>query len=500
MTSHSQARAGRQSESSPKDNGACCDPLLGSDGAPIIHLKSAETPREKEKEEESSTQGDEDENEQGQDEDDDFPDGGWGWVVTLGCCIIAALVNTVGPCFGILFSRFLKDLGTSSVNVAWIYNARAFTLSLTQLLLGPLVLELGWRRLAFCAGLLVAFGLGASAFAVSAVYLLFSYSLMTGIGSGLEVGLLFTIIPHYFRRKRGIANALMNLGISTGQMAGPLLISYLQGLYGFCGSTLILSAIVLNCCVGASVFQPVEWHTKRRRSRKKSEAERGLVPEEEKGALKAAARFFCHVFQNLKLLRSPRVLVIALGSSLNTTGFLNFLMMAPFALQAAGHSLEESSWCMSVFGLCNLVMRLLVSSLTDWPRFSKRGCYMAGTALAFVSVITFSFLRDLTWAKVVMGLWGCGVGSFMGIHSLIMVEYVGLEKLVSTLGVCGITNGLCFILVGPLIGVIRDVSQSYAVSMWALSGCFATSFGLWLLMPLAVACDRRRERQREAPA
>lgn len=72
--------------------------------------------------------------------------------------------------------------------------------------------------------------------------------------------------------------------------------------------------------------------------------------------------------------------------------------------------------------------------------------------LAFPPLSAFSFLRDLTWAKVVMGLWGCGVGSFMGIHSLIMVEYVGLEKLVSTLGVCGITNGLCFILVGPLIG------------------------------------------------
>ncbi|XP_047487262.1 monocarboxylate transporter 6-like [Penaeus chinensis] len=414
---------------------------------------------------------------------------------------MTALVNTVGPCFGILFSRFLEDLGTSSVNVAWIYNARAFTLCLTQLLLGPLVLELGWRKVAFFAGFLVAFGLGASAFADSAVYLLFSYSLMTGIGSGLEVGLLFTIIPHYFKRKRGIANALMNLGISTGQMAGPLLISYLQGLYGFCGSTLILSAIVLNCCVGASVFHPVEWHKRNKGSGKKCEAERALIPEEEAGALEATARFFCNVFQNLKLLRSPKVLIIGLGSSLNNTGFLNFLMMAPFALQAARHSLEESSWCMSVFGLCNLVTRLLVSSLTDWPKFSKRGCYMVGTAIAFVSVISFSFLRDLTWSKVVMGLWGCGVGSFMGIHSLIMVEYVGLEKLVSTLGVCGIMNGLCFILIGPLIGVIRDVSQSYAVSMWALSGCFAISFCLWALMPAAVAYDRRREeRQRNLPA
>lgn len=201
---------------------------------------------------------------------------------------------------------------------------------------------------------------------------------------------MFTIIPHYFNRKRGIANALMNLGISTGQMAGPILISYLQELYGFSGGTLILSAIVLNCCVGASVLHPVEWHTNNKKRRKKND--RGehepILSKEERGALGATTRFFNNVFNNLLLLRSPRVFIIALGSSLNTTGFLNFLMMAPFALQAAGHSLEESSWCMSVFGLCNLVTRLVVSSLTDLPNFSKRGCYMTGTAIAFVSVIS----------------------------------------------------------------------------------------------------------------
>ncbi|XP_042877166.1 monocarboxylate transporter 6-like isoform X2 [Penaeus japonicus] len=303
-------------------------------------------------------------------------------------------------------------------------------------------------------------------------------------------------------RKRGIANALMNLGISTGQMAGPILISYLQELYGFSGGTLILSAIVLNCCVGASVLHPVEWHTNNKKRRKKND--RGehepILSKEERGVLGATARFFNNVFNNLLLLRSPRVFIIALGSSLNTTGFLNFLMMAPFALQAAGHSLEESSWCMSVFGLCNLVTRLVVSSLTDLPNFSKRGCYMTGTAIAFVSVITFSFTEDLAWSKVVMGLWGCGVGSFMGIHSLIMVEYVGLGKLVPTLGVCGIMNGLCFLLIGPLIGLIRDASRSYAVSMWALSANFAISFTLWMLMPIAVSYDRRREeRTQESP-
>lgn len=213
-----------------------------------------------------------------------------------------------------------------------------------------------------------------------------------GIGGGLLMGIIFSIIPHYFKRRRGVANAFMMVGLSAGQMAGPLLINYLQVEYGYLGGTLVLSAIVLNCCVGAAVFQPVEWHV-RKCSRKLSNnnntkgSPRPKADKVEVPRYSALARVFNTTMNNLKLLKSSRILIIALSSALNMISYLNFLMMVPFVLQTIGYSMQETTWCVSVSGLCNMVSRLVVSALTDCPGFSMRGCYMAGTTVVLASMI-----------------------------------------------------------------------------------------------------------------
>lgn len=61
-------------------------------------------------------------------------------------------------------------------------------------------------------------------------------------------------------------------------------------------------------------------------------------------------------------------------------------------------------------------------------------------------------MQGLTWASVVIGVWAAGVGAFMSLHNLIMVEYVGLDKLVPTLGICGVFSGLSSVVIGPVIG------------------------------------------------
>lgn len=204
------------------------------------------------------------------------------------------------------------------------------------------------------------------------------------------MGTIFSMIPHYFKRRLGIANGLMHGGICVGQMAGPPMITYLQEQYGFSGSTLIMGAILLNGCVGAAVLHPVEWHMKARNKGKPDERKTKKTrkaPDTQTHPCTTVSRVFTTIFTNLKLLKSPRVLIITVASSLNMTTYLNFLMFAPFALQTSGLSLEETSWCMSVSGFCMLVARLVVSSLTDLPGLSKRGCYMAGTATVFVTTI-----------------------------------------------------------------------------------------------------------------
>ncbi|XP_063613625.1 monocarboxylate transporter 14-like [Penaeus indicus] len=482
------------------------------------------------------------------------PDGGWGWLVAFGAFVITSLLPLLGPCFGILFSRYLLELGTSSTTTAWIFNTQCFIWNLFGLVARPFTQEFGWRRVALLGAFLTSLSLVVSAFAPSAEFLFFSYSLLSGAGGGAAVCICFTIVPLYFERRRGQANAIMMAGVCLGQIIGPPLVNFLQAEFGFKGATIIMGAILLNACVGASLFHPIAWHQKRvTRSRitgLQEGTEEPLVPSEaldtnspmlavRKGlvrvrnhsiaslggsslglstidlpglaALASAAedddgdasstssrnsgticnillilqRVWCSTVSDLRALRSPRALIIAVGGTLCINGYLNFVMMVPFAMQAGGYTLQDSAFCISISAVCNLLLRMIVSTLSDWPKFSVRACYMAGFGLISATMFVFPLLSDLRWMMVVMGAWGCGVGANMGLYNLVMIKVMGIDRLPSVFGSCCFMVAIGFILFGPLIGVVRDVSGSYSISMWVLATMVLLSLCLWVLMPAA---------------
>lgn len=105
---------------------------------------------------------------------------------------------------------------------------------------------------------------------------------------------------------------------------------------------------------------------------------------------------------------------------------------------------------------------------------------------------------------VVMGLWGCGVGANMGVYNLVMIAVMGLENLAPVFGASCFMVAIGFITFGPLIGVVRDVSGSYYISMWMVSAMTFISLILWLFMPAAQAYDAKKaagnqSKKQEAP-
>ncbi|XP_071524181.1 monocarboxylate transporter 12-B-like [Panulirus ornatus] len=506
------------------------------------------------------------------------PDGGWGWMVVLGSFIIMTLIPMMTRCFGVIFSPYLLQEGSSSTTAAWVFNTQCFIWNAMGPITRPLTKEFGWRKVGITGAALASVSLMISAFTPSPAFLFFSYSLLSGSGGGMVICICLNIVHTYFDRRRGKACAITSAGISVGPMVGAPLVRLLQDEYGFRGAALILGALVLHSCVGASFFHPVEWHLKKAHpqvtdqtrevdafltSPKESKpvVSEGLVdstpelsftkslrePDSEmrgrggrrisetswsswqNSSLAASVSDVATVAEaeqvdeisstadsrdlssigtvirrvaqstvsDLRVLRSPRACIIALGGCLCISGYFNFMMMVPFAMQAAGHTIEDAAWCLSVASICNLVMRLVVSVLSDWPRFNMQRCYMAGFTVISFAAFIFPFLTDLTNLLATMALFGCGVGTAMGLYNLVMIDVMGLENLAPVLGSSWLTVGIGFILLGPLIGFVRDVSNSYALSMWMVAGMLLTSFTLWLFMPAAVRYDQRRSEEEE---
>lgn len=464
------------------------------------------------------------------------PDGGWAWAVLLGSFVVMTLVSAVGPCFSLVFSRLLLSLGSSSTTVAWIFNTFSLVWNVEGPLVGPLTAEFGHRPVAMVGSILTAIAIMASAFVTSAWSLFLCFSLVGGVGAGLVVTTSVLIIPLYFTRRLGRANGILMAGTSVGQFVAPHLITHLQEEYTFMGATFILGAIVLNTCVAVATFHPVEWHT-RHSGRHVAGSHRQKTSVHEPAPISQAkcdtsvrlleitpqpgsqqqelseegtsssrlrringllVRVARSTGRDLCILMSPPALIIGVSSTLVINGYLNFIMMVPFMVQAAGHPLQASAWCVSVSGMCNLLTRVVVSALTDCSCFNMFACFVVSIFAIAASSLAFTFVTEMTWLMVIMGVWGCSVGVFMGLYNLVMIQYMGVHNLPSMFGAACLLNGLGFISLGPLLGVVRDVTGSYAISIWILSGTEFLCVILWLFMPAAVAREERGRASRRA--
>lgn len=306
---------------------------------------------------------------------------------------------------------------------------------------------------------------------------------LAGFGGGIVIGICFLIIPLYFDRRLGLANAFMMTGICVGQIFIAPFIRYLLDNYSYRGAALIFGATMMNSFVAISLFQPVKWHMKKQ-CQKTDPPQENLVPlipqkgnidgpqqptnlldavpkyegsKEEPnwaatadqarvkqrqlctslrmsecsqhlmilsdnssgttipgtyctlsdcregskgngalGVIKTLWIILVRVAQRTKsdvgILRSHRALIISLAYTFTINSFFNFIMLVPFVMEEEGHTLQESAWCISVMGICNLMTRLIVSPLTDWRRFDMRLCLMFGCA-----IMGSSMVGKVTW-------------------------------------------------------------------------------------------------------
>ncbi|CAL4130782.1 unnamed protein product, partial [Meganyctiphanes norvegica] len=362
------------------------------------------------------------------------PDGGWGWAVVVGGILVLALTALLGPCFGVLFSRPLLEMGASSTTVAWIFNIRMLIRMFVSILIGPLSKEFGFRIIGICGGALVALSMFLCAFCTVPEYFYFTYALVGGIGGGLAMSIPFIIVPNYFKKHLGKANSVMILGISLGQIVGPTFIRYLQDEFTFKGATIILSAIFLHCIPGAMLFHPVKWYMKpvrqiasplltvpkndtmikvkkyhttqkinKRRSTIVSEcsvfesiqdiksssisdifedpADTATKEEKSKGLCDKIYNIFKDSLYSLKVLSSMRALIICIGGACVFNGFFNFFVIIPFALQSQGYELQSAAYCISTSAFCNTCTRFVLIFIADKDWFNTRLCYMIGCAI-----------------------------------------------------------------------------------------------------------------------
>lgn len=181
----------------------------------------------------------------------------------------------------------------------------------------------------------------------------------------------------------------MTSGASLSQVVMPFVITYLKEEYGFKGATLITGALILNCCPAAMVFHPVEWHKNTRCNQNSTTTQKELptVNKNISSTMKSLQRILETSLYNLRLMKSPRIVISVVLIALAFGLFYNVHALVPLIMNEQEFSWQESSLCLTVSGGCNFASKLMTAWLSCRPNARVRPTFLVGLFLLGVGII-----------------------------------------------------------------------------------------------------------------
>uniref|UniRef100_A0A1B0CVT5 Major facilitator superfamily (MFS) profile domain-containing protein n=2 Tax=Lutzomyia longipalpis TaxID=7200 RepID=A0A1B0CVT5_LUTLO len=186
------------------------------------------------------------------------PDGGWGWVVAIAAGFSNLVTLPVFQQCGLLFRERFQALELA------VRRSRQSS-TFTSLANGPLFRRFTYRQVAYGAAFVAVSGLLLTSIADSFITYVITFSILYGIGSGVNMSSNALALNTYFKEKRRMATSFSWTVTALGPIVLPHLITFTLKEYGVQGSVLIFAGIACHTFATASIFQPAQWHSRHHR-------------------------------------------------------------------------------------------------------------------------------------------------------------------------------------------------------------------------------------------
>nr|CAD7458210.1 unnamed protein product [Timema tahoe] len=171
----------------------------------------------------------------------------------------------------------------------------------------------------------------------------------------------------------------------------------------------------------------------------------------------------------------------------------NFSLMTPFILGDLGFTNDQTAAVMSAIGIADIIFRFISPFFADYMEYSARTMYLISMAMLIASRTTLIFFTAFESVLIVAIALGIAKGVRTVYMSLVIPNYVPIERLASASGLQMVANGIIFMMFGPFIGFIRDVSGSYNLAIVAINSLTAITATMWLTEIVIVKCRHNQK-------
>ncbi|XP_076277714.1 monocarboxylate transporter 12-like isoform X2 [Lasioglossum baleicum] len=197
------------------------------------------------------------------------PDGGWGYIVILASFLIHVITDGITYSFGVFYLEFLYYFEGGKGATAWVASILVGVTLCSGPISGSLVNKFGCRAVTIAGSILASSCLLASMWARNIITLYFTIGIGAGFGFGLIYLPAIVSVSCYFEKYRSLATGIAVCGSGLGTLVFAPCLEYLISSYGWRGTIMICSGIVLNCIVLGALFRPI----KEKKSRKRGSPE-----------------------------------------------------------------------------------------------------------------------------------------------------------------------------------------------------------------------------------
>lgn len=175
-------------------------------------------------------------------------------------------------------------------------------------------------------------------------------------------------------------------------------------------------------------------------------------------------------FFEVSLLRDGVYLNMSIGSSMCLMADMLFCSFLPMILSQEGYTKAEVALTLTVSAIAELVSKVLFMVFAMFFKAKARHIYLGAIYVLFFTRIAFFFCNSLMSMLVVNALGGMARSWYMVAQSLIIAEHFSIERFSAAWGLLAVINGSVAVILFPLIGLVKDLTQSYVVTQYVLLG------------------------------
>ena len=392
---------------------------------------------------------------------------GW-WIVCIGCVLDAVKGGTYNVGFTLYFLPVLKEMHLSRAATSLPFSFAKLESAVAGPVVGYLIDRFDLRVMLFLGTLLA--GLGFVWLSFTQSYLLFVLVFLGPVTTGFQLGFnhaSLAAVNHWFRRKRGLAMAL----VQTGQSIGGVLILPLVALtvlqFGWRAAAFLSG-------LGVLALLPLAFFVRR------SPESMGLLPDgdrvETADASIAAGPPRAHPphdFTAREALRTPAFWLLAAFHSLRNVPYSG--VTVHFVPLLVWKGLDESTAALYV--VLTSLATVIVRPLTGWlgDRQSKQKIGALGVGLGALGLVILACADASFWPLVVFAVlfsFGDGINS---VTWALVGDFFGRTHFATIRGWMGMLQSAASMPAAVATGWIYDQTHSYMYAVIAFIAAYAAS-------------------------